>query len=61
MSNRTRTVSAVVVVAVLALIGGGLYWFLRDDAPDEVDLDTAAEGVSTTGSTPGGSSSTAPG
>lgn len=48
MSNRTRTVSAVVVVAMLALVGGGLYWFLRDDAPDEVNLDTAAQGVTTT-------------
>lgn len=51
MSKQTRTVSIVAAVAVLALLGGGLYWFLRDDAPDEVDLDTAAEGVtSTTGS-----------
>ena len=48
MSTRSRSISAIVVVAVLALIGGGLYWFFRDDSPDEVDLDTAAKGVTTT-------------
>ncbi len=35
---------AGVVVVVLA-VAAGLFWFLDDDAPEEVDLDAAAEGV----------------
>ncbi|UDY35334.1 YceI family protein [Dermatobacter hominis] len=48
MTTKAKSISAVVVIAVLALVGGGLYWFLRDDSPDEVDLDAAAKGVTTT-------------
>jgi len=42
------------VVAVVAVVlGAGLFWFLDDDAPEEVDLDAAAEGVRQgTGPTP---------
>jgi polyisoprenoid-binding protein YceI len=58
MSSKAKTVSVVVVVAVLALVGGGLYWFFRDDSPDEVDLDTAAEGVTTTTAAGGASTTT---
>ena len=36
-------VGAVVVVA--AVIAGGLWWYLRDDAPAKVNIDTAAESV----------------
>ena len=32
-------------LAVLIAAGGGLYWFLRDDAPEAVSLDAAASGV----------------
>jgi polyisoprenoid-binding protein YceI len=36
---------ACAIVLVVALGGAGLWWFLRDDAPAAVDLDTAAESV----------------
>lgn len=52
MSNRAKVLLAVGLVALLA-VGGGVFWFLRDDAPDEVSLDRAIEGISTT--TAGGS------
>ena len=39
-----KVVVAVVVVLV-AVAGAGLWWFLRDDAPAEVSLDAAIEGV----------------
>ncbi len=61
MSPKAKTVSVVVVVAVLALVGGGLYWFFRDDSPDAVDLDTAAEGVTTTTAKEGEPTTTATG
>ena len=38
---------AVGVVLVVA-IGGGIWWFLRDDSPAEVSLDTAAQSAPTT-------------
>jgi polyisoprenoid-binding protein YceI len=40
------------VVAVLLVAGAGAWWFFGQDAPAEVDLDTAAAGVTTV---PGGS------
>lgn len=68
MTPKSKSITAVVVavVAVLAVVGGGIFWFLRDDAPDEVNLDTAAQGVTSTtadGSTTtaGGGSSTSDG
>lgn len=38
----------IVIVAVLAVAAGGvgLWWYLRDDAPDKVSIDKASEGVS---------------
>ncbi len=59
MSTKTKTVSAVVVVAVLAIVGGGIYWFLKDDSPTEVNLNDAAKSVTTT-TAAAGASTTAP-
>jgi polyisoprenoid-binding protein YceI len=47
-SNRTRNllIAGGVVLAVLIIAGAGFaWWFLRDDAPDEVAIDTAAAQV----------------
>jgi polyisoprenoid-binding protein YceI len=57
MSKTWKIVSAVAVV-LFVLVGGGIWWFLRDDAPAEVSLDTAAESVTTTA---GSSATTADG
>jgi len=40
VSTRLKIVVATVVTLV-ALIGGGLWWYLDDDAPDEVSLEDA--------------------
>ena len=40
MSSRAK-VLIVVAVVVVALVGAGLWWFLKDDAPDEVSLEDA--------------------
>ena len=32
-------------VVIAIVLGGGLWWFLRDDAPDEVSLDAAVDQV----------------
>jgi polyisoprenoid-binding protein YceI len=47
MSKTWKIVLAVAVVLVVA-VGGGIWWFLRDDAPAKVNIDTAAESVTTT-------------
>jgi polyisoprenoid-binding protein YceI len=47
MSSRAK-VLIVVAVAVVALVGAGLWWYLRDDAPDEVSLEDAVSQVTTT-------------
>ena len=47
MSKTWKIVLAVAVVLVVA-VGGGIWWFLRDDAPSKVNLDTAAGSVTTT-------------
>lgn len=52
MSSRAKVLLALVLVALLA-VGGGIFWFLRDDAPEEVSLDRAIEGISTTTAAPG--------
>lgn len=47
----------IALVVVLVAGAAGVFWFLRDDSPDEVDLDAAAQGVedrSTTTSPVGG-------
>jgi polyisoprenoid-binding protein YceI len=54
--------AALAAVVLLAAAGGAFaFWFLRDDAPDEVDLDAAVDavedgdgGTGTTGDTTGG-------
>jgi len=47
MSKTVKIVLAVVVVGVVA-VGGFLWWYLRDDAPPKVNIDTAAGQVTTT-------------
>jgi polyisoprenoid-binding protein YceI len=44
MSRRLKLLACAIVL-VIALGGAGLWWFLRDDAPASVDLDTAVESV----------------
>jgi polyisoprenoid-binding protein YceI len=46
--SKTRKVVAAAAVVLVAVVGGGIWWFLRDDAPGKVNLDTAAESVTTT-------------
>lgn len=43
--NKALTVILSVTAAVVVLFGAGVWWFLRDDAPEEVDLATATAGV----------------
>lgn len=46
---RTRGKIAIgVAVLLAAVVGAGLWWFLRDDAPPPVALDTAVESVDDT-------------
>jgi len=51
------TIAAAVLV--LAVVGAGLWWYLDDDALDEVSLDSALESVTTTtgGAEPGSTTS----
>ena len=44
MKKRTKIILSVGVVAVLAA-AGGIYWYLRDDAPPAVSLEAAAQSV----------------
>lgn len=44
MSTARKLIVAAVVVVVLA-VGAGIWWFLRDDAPAEADLETAVSAV----------------
>jgi polyisoprenoid-binding protein YceI len=44
MSSRAKVLIAVAVVA-LVVVGGGLWWFLKDDAPEAVSLDAAVDQV----------------
>ena len=37
-----KKMAAGVGVVLLLVVAGGLYWYLSDDAPDEVRLDAAA-------------------
>ena len=43
--KRPLAVILSLTAAVLVLLGAGVWWFLRDDAPEEVDLATATAGV----------------
>lgn len=47
-STRSKAPLIVGGLVVVALVVAGLFWFLRDDAPDEVNLDDAVAQVSTT-------------
>lgn len=58
MSTRAKALIAAALVAALA-VGGGIFWFLRDDAPEQVSLDRAIEGISTTTSAQGSEGSIA--
>lgn len=61
MTSTSKRVSVAALLAcVLVVAGAGAWWFLHDDAPPEVDLDTAAKGVTTTSTATGdaGASST---
>jgi polyisoprenoid-binding protein YceI len=53
MSSNAK-IAAVGAVVVAAVLGAGLWWFLRDDAPDEVSLESATASVSTTEAPDGG-------
>jgi polyisoprenoid-binding protein YceI len=62
--TRRFKVLIAAVVAIIALGGVGVWWYLRDDSPAEVSLETAVESVeaadrASTTSTPGGSPTTA--
>jgi polyisoprenoid-binding protein YceI len=57
MSSRNKALIGAAVV-VLVAIGGGLFWFFHDDAPEKVNLDTAAKGVATTTTAAGGQGTT---
>ncbi|MBS1837032.1 MAG: YceI family protein [Actinobacteria bacterium] len=61
MTKGSRRGLAAVLAVLAVLAGAGLWWFLRDDSPPEVNLDTAAKGVTTTTAGTGGRSSTTPG
>lgn len=45
MSTRARYGLIGAAVVLLVAVAGGIVWFVSDDAPPEVDLDTAASGV----------------
>lgn len=47
MASRVKVVIAVVVVGLVAA-AAGLWWYLRDDVPDEVDLASAVASVEDT-------------
>ena len=42
---RTRNALIIGAVIVVALLAGGVVWYVSRDSPDEVDLDTATEQV----------------
>lgn len=46
--RRGVIIAAIVAVVLVLAVIGGLWWYLRDDAPDAVDLETAAESIETT-------------
>lgn len=48
MGRNARIVTVGVVIAVVAVVGAGAWWFLRNDAPEQVSLQTATESVTST-------------
>lgn len=59
MSTRVKVLIGA-VVAVLLLGGLGIWWFLKDDAPEEVSLESAIESVETTVAPDDGTAATLP-
>jgi polyisoprenoid-binding protein YceI len=57
MSKRLKVILAAAVLAV-ALVVGGVWWYLRDDAPAEVSLDAAVESAADDSSGSSGSAET---
>ena len=57
---RTRNALIVGAVVVVALIAGGVFWYVSRDSPDEVDLATATEQVRERTSTTAPTGETAP-
>jgi polyisoprenoid-binding protein YceI len=45
MTTRTKLLIGVAVIALVGAGAGGVWWFLKDDAPAEVSLDAAVESV----------------
>lgn len=43
--TRVRTIIIAAVLAVVLAVGAGAYWYLKDDAPDAVALNTAVKSV----------------
>ena len=61
MSRRTKVVAvAVVAAAVLVVAGLAAWWFLRDDAPEAVSLESAVAGIEAAGTDADDSTDTAP-
>lgn len=60
MSKQSKPAIVAVVIVVLTLAAGGLWWFLRDDSPPEVNLDTAAKGVTSSTTNGSGTAKTDP-
>jgi polyisoprenoid-binding protein YceI len=58
---KRRITLLVATLAVVLLGAGGIWWFLRDDAPAEVSLDAATESVAGAGTTGDGANPTASG
>ena len=48
MGSRAKGIIAATVVAVVLLGAGVWYFYLRDDAPEEVSLEAATEQVTST-------------
>lgn len=46
-TSRSKAPLIVGAALIVVLVGGFLFWFLRDDAPDEVNLEDAAAQVTT--------------
>lgn len=59
MTNRSKSSVIVTIVVVLAVLGAGVwFFFIRSDAPPEVDLDSATEQLTSTTSELDGTTTT---
>jgi len=61
MGRNGKIVAVVVAVVVVVAAGAGAWWFLRDDAPEAVSLETATESVTSTTAGSGSATTTGPG